>query len=174
MELDAVRAPNGLSDVFGDRNLCRHNRVFACIRDAVIAAGFTFSEEDTPLWRDYQSLSLTALHRILSSAGEERNRQGLSEALQPDRPRLFRTISQTKGGADLTSGAVRVLLQSITIFIKPQIRISRIECETNMVFDDGLQTVQQPFRHKIAVCCRRTRNLNITLRTHDSPESEDT
>jgi hypothetical protein len=65
-ELDNVTAPNALADAFGDSYLYRHNRVFAALRDAALQFGYRFSAEDTPLWRDYQSLSLLALHRILS------------------------------------------------------------------------------------------------------------
>jgi hypothetical protein len=65
-ELDDVPAPNALADAFGDRYLYRHNPVFASIRDAALDFGYRFSAEDTPLWRDYQSLSLMALHRILT------------------------------------------------------------------------------------------------------------
>jgi hypothetical protein len=66
-ELDNVPAPNALEDAFGDRYLYRHNRIFANIRDAALDLGYRFSAEDTPLWRDYQSLSLMALHRILTA-----------------------------------------------------------------------------------------------------------
>jgi hypothetical protein len=65
-ELDSVSATNALTDAFGDSYLYRHNPIFASIRNAAIGFGYRFSAEDTPLWRDYQSLSLTALHRILS------------------------------------------------------------------------------------------------------------
>jgi hypothetical protein len=65
-ELDNVTAPNALADAFGDSYLYRHNRVFAALRDAALDFGYRFSAEDTPLWRDYQSLSLLVLHRILS------------------------------------------------------------------------------------------------------------
>jgi hypothetical protein len=66
-ELDNVPAPNALEDAFGDRYLYRHNPIFASIRDAALDLGYRFSAEDTPLWRDYQSLSLMALHRILTA-----------------------------------------------------------------------------------------------------------
>src|SRR5438270_7369661 len=65
-ELDTVTAPNGLTDALGDRYLYCHNPIFAEIRDAVLDLGYRFSVEDSPFWRDYQSLSLMALHRILS------------------------------------------------------------------------------------------------------------
>jgi len=65
-ELDNAPAANALPDAFGDRYLYRHNPVFASIRDAALGFGYRFSAEDTPLWRDYQSLSLMALHRILT------------------------------------------------------------------------------------------------------------
>jgi hypothetical protein len=65
-ELDNNPSPNALGDAFGDRYLYRHNPIFAGIRDAALGFGYRFSAEDTPLWRDYQSLSLMALHRILS------------------------------------------------------------------------------------------------------------
>jgi hypothetical protein len=55
-----------MADAFGDSYLCRHNPIFASIRDAALGFGYRFSTEDTPLWRDYESLSLVALHRILS------------------------------------------------------------------------------------------------------------
>ena len=66
-ELDNVAAPNALADAFGDRYLYRHNPVFAAIRDSALELGYRFSTEDTPLWRDYQSLGLVALHRILAT-----------------------------------------------------------------------------------------------------------
>ncbi len=65
-ELDNAPAPNALSDAFGDRYLYRHNPVFARIRDAAVALGYRFSTADTGIWRDYQSMSLTTLRRILS------------------------------------------------------------------------------------------------------------
>ena len=65
-ELDEVSVPNALADAFGDRYLYRHNPIYAGIRDAAVGFGHRFSAEDTPLWRDYQSFSLTALHRILT------------------------------------------------------------------------------------------------------------
>jgi hypothetical protein len=64
-ELDNLPGANALADAFGDRYLYRHNPIFASIRDAALGFGYRFSAEDTPLWRDYQSLSLMALHRIL-------------------------------------------------------------------------------------------------------------
>lgn len=66
-ELDEIPSLHALADAFGDRYLYRYNPVFSGIRDAVVAFGYGFSSSDTPLWRDYQSLSLAALHRILSS-----------------------------------------------------------------------------------------------------------
>lgn len=66
-EFDNVPAPNALEDAFGDRYLYRHNPVFASIRDATLALGYRFSAKDTPLWRDYQALSLLSLQKILSS-----------------------------------------------------------------------------------------------------------
>ena len=66
-ELDNIPAPNALADALGDRYLYRHCRIFASVRDAAVSLGYRFSAEDTcPFWRDYQSFSLTALHRILS------------------------------------------------------------------------------------------------------------
>ena len=65
-ELDNIPAPNALPDAFGDSYLYRYNPVFAAVRDAAIGFGYRFSVENTPLWRDYQALSLAALHRILS------------------------------------------------------------------------------------------------------------
>jgi hypothetical protein len=65
-ELDNIPATNALGDAFGDRYLYRHNPIFASIRNAAVGFGYRFSAEDTPLWRDYQSLSLIALRRILS------------------------------------------------------------------------------------------------------------
>ncbi len=66
-ELDNLPAPNALADALGDRYLYRHNPIFAAIRDQALAFGYRFSAEDTPLWRDYQTLSLVALRRILTS-----------------------------------------------------------------------------------------------------------
>jgi hypothetical protein len=66
-QLDSAPAPNALGDAFGDTYLYRHNPIFASIRDAALGFGYRFSAEDTPLWRDYQSLSLMALHRILTA-----------------------------------------------------------------------------------------------------------
>ena len=67
MWTDSVSAPNALSDAFGDSYPYCHNPVYRNIRDATLALGYRFSAEDTALWRDYQSLSLVALHRILST-----------------------------------------------------------------------------------------------------------
>jgi hypothetical protein len=64
-ELDNLPAPNALPLALGDSYLYRHNPIFTAIRDAAIELGYRFSAEDTPLWRDYQALSLIALHRIL-------------------------------------------------------------------------------------------------------------
>ena len=66
-ELDNVSAPNVLADAFGDGYLYRHNPVYAGVRDSAVGAGCRFSAADTPLWRDYQSFSLTALAPILST-----------------------------------------------------------------------------------------------------------
>lgn len=66
-QLDEVSAPNALADAFGDRYLYRYNAIFANIRNAAIDRGYVFSAEDSPLWRDYQALSLLALPRILQS-----------------------------------------------------------------------------------------------------------
>lgn len=65
--LDNGPAPNALPGAFGDSYLCGHNPIYAAIRNAALRLGYRFSAEDTPLWRDYQSLSLIALHRILSA-----------------------------------------------------------------------------------------------------------
>jgi hypothetical protein len=65
-KLDEIPAPNGLADALGDRYLYCHNPVFASIRNAAVRFGYRFSPEDTPLWRDYQSLSLMSLDRILA------------------------------------------------------------------------------------------------------------
>jgi hypothetical protein len=65
-ELDNVSSPNALPEAFGDSYLCRHNPIFRAVRDAAVGFGYRFSAEDTPLWRDYQAISLAALHRILS------------------------------------------------------------------------------------------------------------
>jgi hypothetical protein len=66
LEFDANPAKNALPDAFGDSYLYSHNPVFAGIRDAAIGFGYRFSAQDTPLWREYQSLSLTALQQILN------------------------------------------------------------------------------------------------------------
>jgi hypothetical protein len=66
VEFDEVSAANALADAFGDSYLYCHNPVYASVRDAAIGFGYGFSPEDTPLWRDYQSFSLTVLHRILT------------------------------------------------------------------------------------------------------------
>jgi hypothetical protein len=65
-EFDCNPAKNALPDAFGDSYLYSHNPVFAGVRDAAIGFGYRFSAQDTPLWREYQSLSLTALRQILS------------------------------------------------------------------------------------------------------------
>ena len=67
MGLDSVPAPNALTDAFGDSYLYCYNPIYRSIRDSTLGLGYRFSAEDTPLWRDYQSLSLVALHRILST-----------------------------------------------------------------------------------------------------------
>jgi hypothetical protein len=64
-EHDNIPAPNALADAFGDRYLYRHNPVYASVRDAAVGFGYSFSSEDTPLWRDYQCLGLAVLRRIL-------------------------------------------------------------------------------------------------------------
>jgi hypothetical protein len=66
-ELDNIPAPNALTEAFGDSYLYSHNPVYASVRDSAMGFGYRFSAEDSPMWRDYQSLSLIALHRILSS-----------------------------------------------------------------------------------------------------------
>ena len=66
-DLDNCPSPIALADAVGDRYLIRHNPVFANIRQAAISFGFHYSAEDTPLWRDYLSASLSTLHRILST-----------------------------------------------------------------------------------------------------------
>ena len=66
VELDNIPAPNALENAFGDRYLYRHCPVFASVRDRALDLGYRFSAEDTPLWRDYQSLALLALHRMLA------------------------------------------------------------------------------------------------------------
>jgi hypothetical protein len=66
-EFDRNPARNALPDAFGDSYLYSHNPVFAAIRDAALGFGYRFSAADTPLWRQYQSLSLTALQQILSA-----------------------------------------------------------------------------------------------------------
>lgn len=66
-ELDNCPAPDALADAFGDRYLCRHNPMFAKVRQSAIELGYRFSAEDTPMWRDYQAFGLTTLHQILST-----------------------------------------------------------------------------------------------------------
>jgi hypothetical protein len=63
--LDDHPSPNALGDALGDSYLCRHNPIFARVRDAALGFGYQFSAADTPLWRDYQALPLMTLHRIL-------------------------------------------------------------------------------------------------------------
>ncbi len=63
--MDNIPAPNALADAFGDRYLYRHNPVYTAVRDAAIGFGYRFSADDTPLWRDYQSLPLASLRRIV-------------------------------------------------------------------------------------------------------------
>jgi hypothetical protein len=65
-EMDECSAANALEDAVGDRYLYRHNPIYANVRDAAIDLGYQFSAEDTPLWRDYQSLALLTLHRIVN------------------------------------------------------------------------------------------------------------
>jgi hypothetical protein len=65
-DLDDCPSPGAIADAVGDRYLCRHNPIFANIRGAALRAGYRFSAEDTPLWRDYQSCALLTLPQILS------------------------------------------------------------------------------------------------------------
>jgi hypothetical protein len=65
-EMDECSAPNALADAVGDRYLYRHSPIYARVRDAAIDLGYGFSAEDTPLWRDYQSLALLTLDRIVN------------------------------------------------------------------------------------------------------------
>jgi|SRR5579862_5778534 len=65
--LDNFPALNALANPFGDSYLYRHNPIYTRIRHAAFSFGYRFSAEDTPLWRDYQSLSLLSLHQILSA-----------------------------------------------------------------------------------------------------------
>src|ERR1700748_1932626 len=65
-EFDSDPADNALPDAFGDSYLYSHNPVFAGVRDAALGFGYQFSAEDTPLWREYQALGLTALPQILA------------------------------------------------------------------------------------------------------------
>ncbi len=64
--LDDLPAPGALPGAFGDSYLYRYNPVYRSIRDAALNLGYVFSSADTPLWRDYQSMSLLVLHRILT------------------------------------------------------------------------------------------------------------
>jgi hypothetical protein len=66
-EFDNFPSSGALADAVGDRYLYRHNLFFANIRDSALRSGYRYSTKDTPMWRDYQSLGLTTLHRILSS-----------------------------------------------------------------------------------------------------------
>jgi hypothetical protein len=65
LEVDASPAPNALPDAIGDAYLYSRNPVFANIRNVALHFGYSFSHQDTELWRDYQVLSLLTLHRII-------------------------------------------------------------------------------------------------------------
>ena len=67
VELDSQPAPGAIAQAFGDRYLCRHNPIFAKMRQSAIKEGFCFSSEDKPLWRDYNNFGLTTLHEILAT-----------------------------------------------------------------------------------------------------------
>jgi hypothetical protein len=65
--MDAVPTPDGVLAAFGDCYLCRNNPVYASLRRAALDYGYAFSSEDNNLWRDYQSMSLGTLQRILET-----------------------------------------------------------------------------------------------------------
>jgi len=68
-ELDECEAVNALGDAFGDRYLYKHCPLFRQIRDIALELGYRYTRDDTTLLRDYASLPLLTLQRIL----EERN-----------------------------------------------------------------------------------------------------
>jgi hypothetical protein len=65
MEADNCPSSLALGDALGDAYLCRHNPVFARVRESALEFGYSFSARDTPMWRDYLATPLTTLHQIL-------------------------------------------------------------------------------------------------------------
>jgi hypothetical protein len=60
-------AANALPDSLGDRYLYTKNFVFRSVREAVLAAGYRFSSQDSVAWRRYQVFPLLSLRDILES-----------------------------------------------------------------------------------------------------------
>lgn len=61
------RHPHVLMSVLGDPYLYHHSRLFANVRDAALAEGFTLSDQDCPVWREYRAMPLVVLQRILET-----------------------------------------------------------------------------------------------------------
>jgi hypothetical protein len=63
---DDVTAPGALPDVLGDAYLCKNNPIYAAMRAAALANGFSDSGKPTSLWYDYQVCPLSCLFEVLS------------------------------------------------------------------------------------------------------------
>lgn len=63
---DRHSQPHALAHSLGDGYLYSHNKVFANVRDVVLANGFVFSHRHTNLWREYNVLPLLCLQSILA------------------------------------------------------------------------------------------------------------
>ena len=57
----------GISSVLGDRYLYANNPIFRDVRDKALLFGYSYSDKDCPLWRDYQVFALVTLPVILRS-----------------------------------------------------------------------------------------------------------
>jgi hypothetical protein len=62
---DGHSGAHALPHSLGDGYLYTHNKVFANVRNAVLAKGFVFSRRHTSLWREYNVLPLLCLQSIL-------------------------------------------------------------------------------------------------------------
>jgi hypothetical protein len=95
----------------------------------------------------------------------------ISGATYPDRPRHVRRISEAECSADLTSGPVHVPLQKISVLVKPQIGVRRVQSKPNLGLDRGLNALQQSLGGEVAICKRRPGNLRIARGRNKSPET---
>jgi hypothetical protein len=66
IQLDNSTALNVLSDAVGDAYLYERNWAFARTRDLSSELGYSFSTRETALWRDYLSLPLLTLNRLIT------------------------------------------------------------------------------------------------------------